>query len=125
MTKCDRMQRRVFYAWWNVVNQNKKRDTLKCNATEEFVAIIFKNGRKSKKRAFDIWKQGFQSVDGRLLKLKTIMRRIHEKTIKKMWSLWVSYNVLVEHQVRMRILQRDAAYKLMVSQTFHQLRLAC
>ena len=60
-----------------------------------------------------------------MLKLKTIMRRIHEKTIKKMWSLWVSYNVLVEHQVRMRILQRDAAYKLMVSQTFHQLRLAC
>lgn len=79
------------------MNKNKKKDYTKCQATEELLSIIFKNGKKSKKRAFDIWKQGFTSVDGRILKLKTIMRRINEKTVKKMWALWVSYNVLVEH----------------------------
>jgi hypothetical protein len=60
---CDKLIRRVFYAWKQY--QQDKMDTyhFKTNAIEAIWHRVTQDARKEMKRAFDIWKQkkGFET----------------------------------------------------------------
>ena len=59
-----------------------------------------------------------------MYRLKHAVRKVHEKSMRRAFSNWLGYSERLEQAVRMKVMHRDATQRLLVSQTFHQLKLA-
>lgn len=124
MIECNRLQSKVFHAWVGQINERKHRDNLKYHGIDQILAIFKRNQRQQAKRAVDIWKEGLQSNDTRYLTIKNLIRRINERSLRRVWTTWFSYNALIEQDVRTHILKLTFTQKVHLSHTFHQLRQA-
>lgn len=97
---------------------------MKALACNRLYQISRKNDKQVKKRAVDIWKQGLQSIDHRMFRFRSTLRKIHNTSMKKAWSKWIGYNENVETAVRLRLLHINSSERLMLSQTFNNLKIA-
>ena len=59
-----------------------------------------------------------------MYRLKHAVRKVHEKSVRRAFSIWLGYSESLEQAVRMKVMHTDATQRLMLSQTFHQLKLA-
>jgi hypothetical protein len=97
---------------------------MKYHGLDQLLAIFKRNQKQQVKRATDIWKEGIQSNDSRYLTVKALVRRIHERSMKRVWSQWQGYNNMVEHEMRTHLLKLTFTSRIHLSHTFHQLRQA-
>lgn len=87
----------------------------KTNAIERIWFLMNRSAKKEVKRAMTIWKQRKQFNEHKYLRLRKAVLGQEKDKCKKAFNRWQQQSRLMEHCVRVKILQIETSQKLFLS----------